>query len=310
MAARPDEEIELNKMGEREAEARQHDDEYRDEQTRFAIDFERYRDEISREYGDYGFEIEHNGKDSYKVVLNDPEEVYDYDDYMYNIQEKINYRGLRDVVRRLDLPDRRVGIQIPSLEFLRDNLFLEQIDLRMNEVGVLIGLKYKPIGGSRYIDIVVKKDDRGGLRFLDANKAATQDAIREFVDRVKGLDEIYSETPSGITEEIVNQEVFGSEHGSKISDEQIWERNEIRDETRRGVLNDAEEKIRDNRDMILNEFQRENNFGFGLPPTEDGTNFADHVVFLTDLISNMDWYEDEGWPSQDEDLTRIYMNVN
>ena len=177
---------------------------------------------------------------------------------------------------------------------MRDSNFLEQIDLRTNEQNMLMGLKYKPIGGSRFIDIIVRKDNTGALRFSDAtSKVRVQEAIREFVERVKTLDEAFSATPSGITEEIANREVFGSENGTKLSDEQIWERNEIRDETRKGVFESTEQKMRDNRDMILDEFQRET--GFGYPDTADGTKFADHVAFITDPISNMDWYEDEGW---------------
>ena len=31
------------------------------------------------------------------------------------------------------------------------------------------------------------------------------------------------------------------------------------------------------------------------PETEDGTSFHDHAVFITDFISNREWYEDEAW---------------
>ena len=277
-------------MREREREeTREQENKYRDNETSFTSNFERYRQEVNCEYGDEGFEIEHNGKDSYRLVLDDPQNVYDHKEFVYNVQQKFNYRGLRDIIRKLNLPIRS-KIKIPSFEFLRDSQFLEQIDLRMNSEGELIGLKYKPIAGNRYIDIIVK--ERDGLRFSNDKKQPVQNAIKDFNERVNKLDETYSLTPKGITEEYVNEEVFGLENGTELTDEQIWERNEITNETRLSTFRGAEDIMNEYRDEILEDIKQE---GWRIPDTESGMSFYDHSVFLTDTISNMDWYEEEGW---------------
>ena len=80
---------------------------------------------------------------------------------------------------------------------------------------------------------------------------------------------------------------------SVLSDEQVWEKDQINDATRREIFHDTEETMQEYRNKILDEIRRE--IGFPYPNTEDGTSLYDHAVFITDPISNMGSYEEEGW---------------
>ena len=49
--------------------------------------------------------------------------------------------------------------------------------------------------------------------------------------------------------------------------------------------------MEDYRDEILDYIKNEPG---GFPDTEDGTSFYDRTIFITDLVSNRDWFEGEG----------------
>ena len=268
----------------------------------FKNDFERLRNDFNRFPGRYDFNMEHDGKDGYKITF--PEEgeddPYDRDRIREEIREKINYVGLRRVFERL-IPDHNFrGSRLPSYDFLKDNMFLENIDIRFNKKGRIIGLSYRTPSSRRPFNIIGKQPgtNPNRLKFsVNTNpKDNMQEAVHAFKEEFTRLKEEYENTPSEMTQELV-ESVFetdgGSDGGSIISDEQIWEEQQIIGRTRRATFLTMEEDMGEYRNRILDTIKDAE--GDPFPETEDGTSFYDHAVYITDFISNMDWYEDEAW---------------
>ena len=197
----------------------------------------------------------------------------------------------------------------PSYDFLKRKLFLKRIDIRFNKEEKIIGLSFK-IHTERSFNIIVKKPgaNPNDLMFSDNKnpKDKMQDAVEKFKKEFSTLKEEYENTPSEITQELVDDVFFdaddgddgsggGSDNSSVLSDEQIWAENEIIARTRRAVFEEAEGKMEEYRDQILQDILDEADGENPFPDTEDGTTFHDHVVFITDPISNMDWFEEEAW---------------
>ena len=208
--ARPMEDIELNEMHERgREEARHEDDEFRDAEDRFENDFDRLRNDYQITFERDNFSMRHDPTTGdYEIIYNeDPGDLCDKEELKKEIKKKLTYVGLRHVYRRLFDGEGRVNMRLPSYDFLERNNFFDQINLRFNEEGNLKGSSYKGIARIKPVNVIVKRPNMAGLRF--SMEKGSEEAVREFKDRLKTFKEVYDLTPGSMNDQIINENVFG-----------------------------------------------------------------------------------------------------
>ena len=144
--------------------------------------------------------------------------------------------------------------------------------------------------------MIAKKPIAGDkLKFSDGK--AQQDVVQDFKTVFTNLKKLYRNTPSEMSQRIVDEVVFdedGSDGSSVLSDEQIFEENLLVERTR-SIFEEMEGTMEEYSDEILQDIEDAAYLDNPFPDTEDGTSFYDHVVFITDRISNMDWFKEEAW---------------
>ena len=309
--SKPGEDIELNE--------RQHEDlvdeqAQRDEETSFIRDdgfgeddFARVRNDFKRFPGEYNFNLEHTGKDKYNITfpnLEDADNKFDLEEEKKEIRRKINYVGLRRVLQRLrNVSDFVVPRRFPTYDFLNNAMFLDRIDVRFNKEGKIIGLSAKKgLEGQSY-NIIVKKPGGNPTDLMFSDNKNLKDGVQEIVEFFKNefnnLSEMDKNTPSDISQQLVEEEeedFYDAEDDQSIlSDEQIWEENQLILQKRKTVFEGAEEIMEKYRDKILQDIKNEEDGGVPFPDMESGQDFYSQAVYITDLISNKDWFTDEAW---------------
>ena len=307
--AKVGEDIEMN---ERRHEDRAQEQAQREEETDFIRDdgygendFERLRNDFKRSGfpGDYNnFNLEHNGKDGYKITfpdLEDADSTFDLEEEREEIRQKVNYVGLIRVFERLTGEGELRRSRPPSYDWLKRNLFLGRIDVRFNKDGKIIGLSYKPLS-ERPFNIIVKKPGANPNELMFSSNTNAKDGIPDAIEHFKkeyfAIKERYDKTPSEETQELIEDTFFDAEdEQSVLSDEQIWAENQLIIQTRKNVFEEAEAKMEEYRDDILQDIRNEEDGQNPFPDMKSGQDFYSQAVYITDPISNMSWFTDEAW---------------
>ena len=298
------EDIEMN---ERRHEDRAEEQARREEETDFIRDdgfgendFARLRSDL-KSSGEYNFNLEHNGKDGYNITfpdLEDADNTFDLEEEREEIRRKVNYVGLIRVFQRLTGEGELSRSRPPSYDWLKRNLFLDRIDVRFNKEGKIIGLAYKPMS-ERAFNIIKKKSGSNPFDLEFSSNKNSKDGIPESIENFKKeysrLKEEYDNTPSDITQELVEETFFDGDNQSVLSDEQIWAEQKLIIQTRKAVFEEAEAKMEEYRDEILEDIKNENEGRNPFPNMGSGQDFYTQAAYITDPISNMDWFTDEAW---------------
>ena len=305
----------MSKIGEDiEMKDRQHEDRaeeqaQREEETDFIRDdgfkddFERLRNDFNRRgiAGEFNFNLEHKGKDGYDITFPDlgTDDTFDFEEEREEIRKRINYVGLHRVFERLRGSGDFRGLRIPSYDWLKRNLFLERIDIRFNKEGKIIGLAYKPMT-DRAFDIIVKKPGANPTDLIFSKNTNPKDGMQEAIDMFKKefthIKERYETSPSDITQGLVDDTFYDAEDdASVISDEKIWAENQLTVQTRKAVFEEAEAKMEEYRDDILEDIENENKGENPFPNMDTGQDFYTQTYYITGLTSNEDWFTDEAW---------------
>ena len=304
--SRPGEDFEMND--------RQHEDHVdeqarRDEETSFIRDdgygendFERLRNDFKNTYsGEYNFNLEHNDKDGYNITfpnLKDADDTFDLEEEREEIRRKVNYVGLKRVFQRLTGGGDFTRSEPPGYDWLERNFFLERIDVRFNEKGKIIGLAYKPFS-TRAFNIIVKKPGSNPTDLMFSESKNSKDEMQHAIDKFKKeysvIKELYKNTPSYFSQQLVEDTFFDADDHSVLSDEQIWEENQLILQKRKTVFENAEEIMEEYRGKILEEIKNENEGDHPFPDMASGQDFYSQALYITDPISNQEWFTDEAW---------------
>ena len=300
------EDIELN---ERRQEDRANEEARREEETDFIRDdgygeddFARLRSDYKGRFNQDNFNLEHNGKDGYKITfpnLEDADNTYDLEEEREEIRRKINYVGFIRVLQRLRGETEFSRTRPPSYDWMKSNLFLEDIDVRFNKEGRIIGLAYRPLS-ERSFNIIAKKPGVNPFDLMISGnkneKDGMQDTVENFKKRYSLIKEGYEDTPSDLSQQVVDDEFFDAEiEQSVLSDEQIWEEQKLIIQTRKGVFEEAEAKMEEYRNYILDIIRDEENGRDPFPDMKSGQDFYTDAAYISGLVSNREWYTDEGW---------------
>lgn len=276
---RPNEDIELENMKEREKQgARPGDDEFHDAETTFMSDFDRLRQDAASEFDREtlsGMTIDEKG--GYRFNYGNPDQSFDTEEYNAELKMEFDYVGIREVFSKLYFYEDLIGLEgLPNYQFLRDNHFMEDIELRTNAQGELNGISYRMPGSRKFVEVIVR--DTGARRFRFTINQKNKEALNDFKVRLQDLKEIFAITPTGMSEREANRHITGSENGSSISGSTIWNRDDLAQKYRRDTFKELKAKMAEYYDEILSEFSR--NTGIRFEPTEDGTSFIIHATNL------------------------------
>ena len=299
-------------MQERRHEDRANEEARREEETDFIRDdgygdndFERLRNDYQSNFERDSFDLRFNEKSGdYEINFEQyPEDVYDTETFSEEVKKKITYLGMRHAFRRLGVEIGELrGIERLSYDFLDENNFFDQVKLRFNKEGKLLGLSYKIVNGREFVNIIVSKNRNSSeLSFVKEYNEKGQEtkkkyALDDFKKVMKNLKELYMDTPSDYTQQLVEDTFFDEgDKQSILSDEQIWAENQLIIQTRKAVFEEAEAKMEEYRDDILQDIKNEEDGENPFPDMESGQDFYSQVVYITDPISNQDWFSDEGW---------------
>lgn len=285
-------------------EARRKEDDFRSEDN-FKNDFEGLRNDYQNNFERDNFNMRHDPETGdYEIIYDDdPGDLYDQDKLKQMIKKKLTFVGLRHVFRRLKSNETFEGLRLPSYDILEKGFFFDQINLRFNEEGDLIGLSYHDYAYRKPANVIVRKPDPNNIQPLPELKFTTdktsRNALNDFKARLSELYKEYKKSPSGMNEEIINENCFGVEDTSALDDEQIWEQDQISDRTRVEIFSDTEQIMQPFRDGILKKIE-DIDKGDEFSKTVSGEKFYEKVFVATRKISDMDWYDEEAGAVSDK----------